>query len=346
MTVNEANRSVARPWRSPLPAGRWTYYFALGITSLGIALTMALALWYLQTRQPLSEAPGVSALPGVSTAPSAPPFLFAIYGLNRPLGVAVSPDGQWIYATDREGERVVNVYDRTGQKVGALTPPAAHVPQWHPLNLAFAPDGSLYVSDPTYGALHVFGSDGAYGGVVQPVGLESDGWWSPYAVAVDATGTLYVTDVAEDIHRVVVLDPSGTVRAQFGREGVEPGELFSPSGIAVDGNGLVYVSDSYNGRVQLLDPQTGPLTVVETMRGLSLPRGITIAGDRLYLADTIGHAVLVYSLANGTPQLLYTMSEMGLADGELRFPEALAVDRTGRIYVADRANNRIQVFGQ
>lgn len=84
-----------------LRGGGVAYYATLGLISLGIALTLTLALWYFQSRQPLEQAAGmlknvpvVGGLPGVSATRIGPPFLFAIYGLEAPLGLAISQDSQ------------------------------------------------------------------------------------------------------------------------------------------------------------------------------------------------------------------------------------------------------------
>lgn len=240
---------------------------------------------------------------------------------------------------------MVHVYDRTGREVGRLAPPVTARIHWDPLYLAMGLDGTLHVSDLRYGAVHQFAPDGGYLGTLRPQGLDGDRWF-PAAMAFDTAGSLYVTDFSPGRHRVLVLDGSGKVMEQFGHEGKDEGELSFPNGLAVDESGLVYVSDSNNGRLQTVDRQTGALSDLEYVQGLSLPRGMAIVGDRLYLADTVGQTVLAYALEGaGRLRFLYKLGDEGLADGQFRFPEGLAADRTGRIFVADRANNRIQVFG-
>jgi DNA-binding beta-propeller fold protein YncE len=192
--------------------------------------------------------------------------------------------------------------------------------------------------------VQVFAADGAYRGALRPQALVDENW-QPAALAVDAAGDVYVTDFADGKHRVVVLNARGELKAQYGGEGTGSGELSFPNGLAVGGDGRVYVTDSNNSRIQALDPQSGSLAVVAAARGLNLPRGLAVVGDRLYLADTIGQRVLAYELAAGELRFLYALGDEGLADGMFRYPEGLAADRTGRIYVADRVNNRVQVFG-
>ncbi len=66
---------------------------ALGIALLILALLFA---WYLMNRKPLSELPGL----GSTRMPS---YQFSIYGVTKPLGVAVSATGDRIYVTQSDG---------------------------------------------------------------------------------------------------------------------------------------------------------------------------------------------------------------------------------------------------
>src|SRR5262249_46481054 len=45
-------------------------------------------------------------------------------------------------------------------------------------------------------------------------------------------------------------------------------------------------------------------------------------------------------------KLIATWGHKGSAPGELDIPHALAMDSSGRLFVADRGNNRIQIFDQ
>jgi sugar lactone lactonase YvrE len=83
---------------------------------------------------------------------------------------------------------------------------------------------------------------------------------------------------------------------------------------------------------------------------LSMPRGIAVDGDnRLLIADTSIGAVQVYGIsasAGSDPQkapleFLGSFADAG-SGTPLQFPNGLALDGQGKVYVTDRTNNRVQ----
>jgi DNA-binding beta-propeller fold protein YncE len=72
------------------------------------------------------------------------------------------------------------------------------------------------------------------------------------------------------------------------------------------------------------------------------PIGLRIAPDQnLYVVDDLGHRVYVL-----TPEgrCLRTLGRHGTGRGELAWPDAVAFDTSGALFVADTGNNRIQVW--
>jgi sugar lactone lactonase YvrE len=67
----------------------------------------------------------------------------------------------------------------------------------------------------------------------------------------------------------------------------------------------------------------------------------------VFVVDSTGHGASVFRApAEGEvrPQFLGSFGESGVADGEFAFPIGVAVDDRGRVYIADTANNRVQVW--
>jgi sugar lactone lactonase YvrE len=152
----------------------------------------------------------------------------------------------------------------------------------------------------------------------------------PAGVAIDAGGTLYVSDAANK--QVVKLPPTGaaTIVANSATNG-----LGLPAGVAVDGLGNVYIADSGNNQVLLETLSGTSYTQTVLMSGLGAPKGVAVDGNgNVYIADTTNNQVLLETLSNGT----YTQS---LVVNGLNAPAGVAVDGNGNVYIADTGNNRI-----
>jgi DNA-binding beta-propeller fold protein YncE len=307
-----------------------------------LVVFVGLFTWYLLNRKPLSE------LPGLSEA-RLPTYKTSMYGVNKPLGVAVSPDGTRIYATQSGTTPTTLVFDRDGAKVGELKPPATPATYHVPVYLAVNPvNGDVYVGDRAAGQVYVYDGSGTYLRTLQPKG--DDKTISPLGLAVAGDGTVYVADVLSPKpaeHRILVLASDGTVRAVLGK-----GELNYPNAIVAGSHGEIYVSDSNNGRVVVIDSDGTVTTLVARGVGdgdLGLPRGLSIDDQgRLFVVDTTDHMVRLFmTTATPTehPSYVGSFGDEGHEDGKFTFPNGLATDSRGRVYVADRENSRIEVWG-
>ena len=136
----------------------------------------------------------------------------------------------------------------------------------------------------------------------QPSGLATDGQ------------TLYSADSEANIIREIELEPEGRVRTLAGGDLFEFGDkdgtgdsvrLQHPLGITF-WQGRLLIADTYNHKIKLLDPKT---RAVSTFAGTGQPGqsdgarssfyepgGLTVAGDKLYVADTNNHAIRVVDL--------------------------------------------------
>lgn len=85
--------------------------------------------------------------------------------------------------------------------------------------------------------------------------------------------------------------------------------------------------------IRFLDPISG----VELIR----PVAAAYSGERLIVVDEKKSALLIYDAAG---KLVKSFGHEGNNPGEFRRPSGVAVGRTGRIYVADEGNDRVQIF--
>jgi len=294
---------------------------------------------------PLLPRPEIWAAPTKPVVREGPPkYLFSIYDVQRPLGVAVDPAGQRIVVTESRGERVTKVFDGEGNEIMVLVPPGTKPSERSPTYVAIDRMGTMYVSDRMRGTIDIYDVDGTYLGAFNPGDKETR--WSPLGLTLDDSGDLYVTEVTSLKHRIMVFDASGKLKLEFGKEGKAEGEFAFPNDVAVDSQGRIYVSDSNNYRVQIFDAQGRFLAELGSggKEVVGFPRGLAIEGNYLYVIDTFSHLIRVYDLEQGGRQL-FTFGQRGVGDGEFNFPNDLAIDAMGKLYITDRENNRIQVWG-
>jgi len=146
--------------------------------------------------------------------------------------------------------------------------------------------------------------------------------------------------------------------------------LNSPYGVAADSSGIVYFTDTNNALIRRIDGLNITTIAGKTQAGVTLsgfadnitgtlarffsPRGITISGSTLYVADTGNHAIRNVSTAGNFP--VATTAGIGgtsglVGDGfpitspssvRLDSPQGLALDSTGNIFIADTSNSRIR----
>lgn len=299
--------------------------------------------WYLMNRKPFTELPGLSST-------KLPHYEFSIYGTSHPLGVAATASGDRIYVTQSDGERVVRIFDAKGKPVGTLKPPKSAGVSHIPVYVAINPTTQdVYVSDRVTASIYVYDAKGKFLRTFAPKG-DLGGKWSPLGLAFSPDGILYATDVREvpaKSHRVLAFAPDGKLVRSMGT----PGQLSFPNGIVVDSHGNIQVSDSNNGRLVIFNVAGKMVGTISRGVGegdLGLPRGAAVDdADRLFVADTADHMVRVYAIdkSKPTPTYIGSFGGEGQLDGTFEYPNGVATDTRSHIYVTDRENNRVQVWG-
>ena len=221
----------------------------------------------------------------------------------------------------------------------------------NPYDMAFAPDGGIYVLN--RGTERV--GQGVQLGENKRIGLvtidqefigdfaKKDFMW-PVGLAVDGDGQVYCSDEYDNL--VLIYDSDGQRVGQWGQAGSGEGQFLSPAGIQFDGDGNLVVVDSRNDRVQKYTKDGKYLSGFGGSGSgdgqFRRPWGLTIDKDgAIYVADFGNDRVQKFS-AGG--EHLLTFGSSAEDGGDLSHPSDVAVDSDGDVYVVDFGNNRVQIY--
>ncbi len=258
--------------------------------------------------------------------------------------------------------------------------PASAARLYYPSGIAIDPTGVIYIADQRNNRIRMVDASGVITTVAGTGigGFGGDGGAAvsamlnhPTRVSLDASGNIYVADSGNN--RIRMIDPSGTINSiagtggqgYFGDGGLAVSAvLFNPIDMAVDLSGNVYIADYVNNRIRKIDVSgtistyagigiagfsgdNGPATAANIYE----PSGIVVdAGGNVYFSDLanfrvrkIDAAGIITTVAgNGTAG--YNGDGIAATAAQLWFPEGLALDARGQLFVADKGNNRVRLI--
>lgn len=169
----------------------------------------------------------------------------------------------------------------------------------------------------------------------QPIVLQT-----PSAVCSDGADRLFVADPAEQA--VCVFDLARRTFTQWRPPKNRPPALNQPVALACDPSGRLLVSDADSARI-LAFSSSGVFRGEFATGRFTRPCGIAYdpTHKRILVVDAGAHQLVALTLEG---QEIARIGGRGSKPGEFNFPTFVAVDATGRVYVSDTLNFRIQVF--
>lgn len=201
--------------------------------------------------------------------------------------------------------------------------------------------GYAYVSDQYHFRIVKFTLDGQY---VTAWGSQGSGpgqFGQTIGLALDGQGRLYVVDYGNN--RVQVFTTEGAYLLQWGSYGTGPGQFKSPRRLTVDMTGLVQVTDYGNDRMQAFTRE-GVFVSAWGVGEVASPAGIAQSQSGTFLVTEESGFADCVTLYDPAYTRLSSFGGPGSADGQFGGPSGIAVDASGRVFVADHLNNRVQQF--
>ncbi len=162
----------------------------------------------------------------------------------------------------------------------------------------------------------------------------------PMGVHVDRFGRIHVADTAVGV--VFVFDRKAM---SFRTADITGRKRFKkPIGVASDANGNMFITGVGNSKVSVFDRNGKYMMDIGEEAEFERPTGIAVdaINNRVYVTDTTKCQVFVFDLR--TFKLIQTIGERGPNEGQFNLPAHIAVDKTGKLYVSDTMNARIQIF--
>ncbi len=274
-------------------------------------------------------------------------------------------------ALDKDGN--VWIHTRANPMVQVYAPDGRYLRGWKeedsravPHGIAFDGAGNVWLVDVGLHNVRKYTPEGKLLltlGVTGEAGNDDKHFNRPTGIAFAPNGDIFIADGYGN-SRIVRLDADGRYKNAWGTLGVEPGNFSLPHAVAVDSKGRVYVADRNNIRVQVFDADGKLLEVwpnLITPWGFymtssdelwvcgSSPMGWTV--DSKYPTAPLGcppkDQVLAKFDTGGKMLELHTFAK-GEDDhekpGDLNWFHAVAVDKSGSIFVGDIIGKRVQKF--
>jgi len=296
-----------------------------------------------------------------------------------PSDIVIAPTGM-LYVSDAGNntirqitpEGLVTTLAGKAGSTGSLDGTGASARFNQPTGMTIDRAGTLYVADQLNHTIRKITATGVVTTLAGKPGSagSADGkggtarFHAPSGLAVDAAGTVYVADITN--HTIRKITPAGivtTLAGQAGQRGRVDGQgstarFSDPGGVAIDAAGILYVFDSPSVNLRKITPEgvVSTLSIHNYSVSPQAIRGIDgVAVDKtgfIYLTDAFNHLVLKVTPGGDAKTLAGQVGVHGDRDGlaltvaSFNGPGGLAVDASGKVYVADNLNDNIRVIQQ
>lgn len=262
--------------------------------------------------------------------------------LRKPYGITTDRRGR-IYTADTE-LKMVFIFDPVNHTLERRES-TSRAPMSLPVGVAIDAEQRLFVSDADLHSITCYSESG------QPIarfGMAELG--RPGGIAIDRDrNRLYVADAKES--RIAVFDTSSMKWvANYGsptpRGRKDNGTFYAPTNVALDRQGNIYVADTWNYRIQILDP-SGKFLRTFGAQGdrpgeFIRPKGVAVDSDgHIYVADAEFNNFQILT-PEGRP--LLAVGVLGSDPGQFALIAGIYIDAKDQIYTTEMFRGRVQTF--
>lgn len=322
----------------------------------------------------------VSTLAGTAGVSGSADGVGASAKFGEPDGVAVDAAGN-VFVGDYDscmirkitpGGAVSTVAGNGGWGSSDGTGPAAMF--MHPRGVALDAAGNVVVADSGNHTIRRITTGGVVSTLAGKAGIwgRDDGlgaaalFFGPFGVTVDAAGNTFVADFANNtIRRISSAGEVSTFAGAAGLSGSADGtgataRFNTPSGVAVDVTGNVFVADYRNHTIRKITPSGLVSTMAGTVGVSGSADGVGVAAQffnpisvsvdvagNVFVVDSNNNTIRKITSGGVVSTLAGTAGLSGSADGtgtaaRFKFPNSLAADGAGNVFVADAYNSTIR----
>src|SRR5215469_5139335 len=250
-------------------------------------------------------------------------------------------------------------------------------------NLYIADQGNFRIRKVSGGNINTVAGNGTAGYSGDGGAATAANISAPCGVAVDKSGNVYFSQTSPVGNAAVrEVTTNGNVATVVGTTvgggysgdsgAATDAQVNGPTGLSLDTSGNLYIADTLNNHIRQVQtnlniytvagngsnpPQTPASGVIAWYTSLSSPQGVAVdASGNLFIADTFNHCVReVYGPATNMNHVIVTIAGVcGLTGGFsgdggpatkalLNYPNDVAVDASGNIFIADTYHFRIRM---
>jgi hypothetical protein len=207
-----------------------------------------------------------------------------------------------------------------------------------PIRIQMNSKGEIFALDGKQRRIVRLSPSGEFKDYLSPEGLPAPSSFVPRSLKVDGDDHVYILDVFSG--RVLVVTPDG----KYQRHIPFPKSFGFFSDLAVDSKGSVLLIDSIKKMVFAAQKEAKEFSPLggNLKEYLSFPTYITTdSRGTIYVVDENGAGIVILG-PDGS--FLGRQLTMGWNEGLLYYPSQMCINDKGEAFIADRGNNRVQIF--